>query len=600
MRIEDTRNFCIIAHIDHGKSTLADRLLQLTGAVSQREFREQLLDDMDLERERGITIKASAVLLDYEHRGQRYRLNLIDTPGHVDFSYEVSRSLSACEGALLVIDATQGVEVQTVANAYQAINHRLTVIPVINKIDLASARPEEVKREMENVLALDPADALLVSAKSGMGVENVLPAVIERVPPPEGEADGALRGLVFDSEFNDYRGVIIYVRVVDGSIATGDKVRMLHTGRTAEVSEVGVFRPKMTRVDRLTTGSVGYVIANIKTIHDVEIGDTLTLASAETVHPLPGYTQPQPMVFCGLYPANASDFTGLREAIEKYHLNDSSFTFQQESSEALGLGFRCGFLGLLHMDIARERLERENNLELIQTAPNVTYEILLRNGELIRVDDPSQLPDESKIQELREPIVRTSLIIPASNMGAIMRLAEERRGKYLSTEYLSPDRVMLTYELPLAEIVYDFYDKLKSGTRGYGTMDYELIDYRASDLVRLDILVAGQRVEAFSSIVHRSEAEPRGRRLVQRLRKEIPRHLFEIVIQAAVGSRVVARESIRPLGKNVTAKCYGGDITRKRKLWEKQREGKKRMKNIGQVQVPQKAFLAVLDVSREE
>jgi len=600
MRIGQTRNFCIIAHIDHGKSTLADRLLLMTGAVSEREFREQVLDTMDLERERGITIKSSAVALEYEHQGQKYQLNLIDTPGHVDFSYEVSRSLSACEGALLVVDATQGVEAQTVANAYLAINHDLAVIPVINKIDLASAHTDDVLQEMERVLTLDPADAILASAKEGTGVAALLPAIVERIPPPEGDPAAPLRALVFDSEFNDYRGVIVYVRVVDGCIAAGDRVRMIATGRVAEVSEVGVFRPKMTRVARLETGAVGYVIANIKTIHDVEIGDTLTQAVAGRVAALPGYTQPQPMVFCGLYPANATQFESLRDAIEKYHLNDSSFTFQAETSDALGFGFRCGFLGLLHMEIARERLERENDLELIQTAPNVTCEAVTHGGEVHRVDNPSRLPDAAQVEELREPIVRVSLIIPTGRVGAIMRLAEDRRGRYLSTEYLSPERVMLTYELPLAEIIYDFYDKLKSATRGFGTMDYELVGYRASDLVRLDILVAGQRVEAFSCIVHQSEAEGRGRRLVQRLRKEIPRHLFEIPVQAAVGSRIIARETIRALAKNVTAKCYGGDITRKRKLWEKQREGKKRMKNIGQVQVPQEAFLAVLDVAREE
>jgi len=600
MRIESIRNFCIIAHIDHGKSTLADRLLQMTGAVSNREFREQLLDDMDLERERGITIKSSAVTLRYEHKGEEYELNLIDTPGHVDFSYEVSRSLSACEGALLVVDATQGVEAQTVANAYQAINHNLAVIPVVNKIDLASARSEDVMHEMETVLALDSSDAICVSAKEGTGIDELLPAIVERIEPPKGDPEAPLRALVFDSEFDDYRGVIVYVRVVDGSIASGDKVRMVCTGKIADVNEVGIFTPKMTRVNRLEAGSVGYVISNIRTIHDVQIGDTLAPAKNEDVTALPGYTQPQPMVFCGLYPSNATDFESLRDAIEKYSLNDSSFRFQPETSDALGFGFRCGFLGLLHMEIARERLERENNLQLIQTAPNVTYEAVTAKGDLIRVDNPSNLPDASTIDELREPIVRLSIIIPSNHIGSMMRLGEERRGTYKSTEYLSPERVMLTYEMPLAEIIYDFYDKLKSATRGYGTMDYELIEYRASDLVRLDILVAGKRVEAFSSIVHTSEADYRGRKLVQRLRREIPRHLFEIPVQAAVGSRIIARETIRALSKNVTAKCYGGDITRKRKLWEKQREGKKRMKSIGQVQVPQEAFLAVLDVAREE
>ena len=596
MRIESIRNFCIIAHIDHGKSTLADRLLLKTGAITQREFRDQVLDDMDLERERGITIKASAVTLHYERDGKRYTLNLIDTPGHVDFSYEVSRSLSACEGALLLVDATQGVEAQTVANNYLAMEHNLNILPVVNKIDLASARFDEVVEEMEHSLGIEKADVLKVSAKDGTGVDDVLSAVIDRIPAPEGDADAPLQALIFDSEFNEFCGVVLYTRVMNGTMRVGQRIRMMNTGRVAEITRLGLFSPKMVDRQTLSAGEVGYVIANIKTIHDVDIGDTITHEKAEGVRALKGYVQPQPMVFCGLYPANNSEFTALRDALDKLSLNDSSFWFEPETSDALGFGYRCGFLGLLHMEIVQERLERENDLSLIKTAPNVTYEVLKTSGEVVKISSPSQMPDANYIQEMREPLVEVSFLLPADSIGPVMKLAEDRRGTYKSTEFLSPTRAMMIYQLPLGEIVYDFYDKLKSVTRGYGTMNYDLIGYKQADLVKLDIVVAGQKVDALSFIVHKAEAERRGRKLVQALRKEIPRHLFEVAIQAAIGSRVIARESIAPIKKNVTAKCYGGDISRKRKLWDRQKEGKKRMKSVGRVDVPQEAFLAVLSI----
>ena len=596
MRVESIRNFCIIAHIDHGKSTLADRLLLKTGAITLRDFRDQVLDDMDLERERGITIKASAVTLHYERDGKAYTLNLIDTPGHVDFCYEVSRSLSACEGALLLVDATQGVEAQTVANNFLAMEHELKIVPVVNKIDLASARFEEVVEEMERSLGTDVADVLKVSAKEGIGIDDVLNAVIDRVPAPEGDPDAPLQALIFDSEFNEFCGVVLYTRVRNGTLRAGDKIRMLSTNRSAEVTRVGIFTPKMADCAKLSAGDVGYVIANIKTIRDVDIGDTITHEKDEGVAPLKGYVQPQPMVFCGLYPANDSEFSALREALDKLSLNDSSFCFEPETSDALGFGFRCGFLGLLHMEIVQERLERENDLSLIKTAPNVTYEILKTTGEVVRISSPSQMPDANYVQETREPIVELSLLLPTDSIGPVMKLAEERRGTYKSTEFLSSTRAMLIYQMPLAEIIYDFYDKLKSVTRGYGTMNYDLMGYKAAELVKLDILVAGSKVDAMSFILHKAEAERRGRKLVQALRKEIPRHLFEVAIQAAIGNRVIARETIAPIKKNVTAKCYGGDISRKRKLWDRQKEGKKRMKSIGRVDVPQEAFLAVLSV----
>ena len=596
MRIEKIRNFCIIAHIDHGKSTLADRMLLKTGAITLRDFREQVLDAMDLERERGITIKSSCVALKYQRGGEEYVLNLIDTPGHVDFSYEVSRSLAACDGALLLVDATQGVEAQTVANNYLAMEHDLAIVPVINKIDLASARADDVIEQMEHSLGVDGADVLAVSAKEGTGVDAVFDAIIDRIPPPKGDENAPLQALVFDSEYNEFCGVVIYARFFNGSVRVGEKIRMMNAGRTFEVTRLGVFTPKMEDRDRLVAGQVGYLIGNIKTIHDVDVGDTITSVREQNVKALKGYVQPQPMVFCGLYPANDSEFSALREALDKLSLNDSSFWFEPETSDALGFGFRCGFLGMLHMEIVQERLERENDLSLIKTAPNVTYEIVKTTGEVVRLSNPSQMPEANYISEMREPIVEVSFLLPSESIGAVMKLADDRRGVYRSTEFLSATRTMMVYQMPLAEIIYDFHDKLKSVTRGYGTMDYDLIGYQPAELVKLDILVAGTQVDALSCIVHKAEAQVRGRKLVQALRREIPRHLFEVALQAAVGSRVIARETIAPMKKNVTAKCYGGDISRKRKLWAKQKEGKKRLKSVGRVEVPQEAFLAVLSV----
>ena len=595
MRISRIRNFSIIAHIDHGKSTLADRLLQRTGAVSDREFHDQMLDDMDLERERGITIKARAVQLFCPQGGQRYILNLIDTPGHVDFSYEVSRSMAACEGALLLVDASQGVEAQTVANAYEAIDHDLVIVPVINKIDLPTARTIEVMEEMELSLGIDPEDCILASAKTGQGIDDILAGIVERIPPPSGSMDKPLRGLVFDAVFDVYKGVILYVRLFDGVVHPGDQIHMLRTEHSYEVQELGTFRPKMTPAQRLFAGETGYIAASIKDLRDVRVGDTVTLAATrEKVKPLPGYRVPQPMVFCGLYPSSDTDYQALRGALERLRLNDSSFVFEPETSEALGFGFRCGFLGLLHMEIVQERLEREMDVELVQTAPTVTYEVLKTTGETVLIDNPSALPPPNEVDELREPVVRVSFIVPSESIGQLMTLCEERRGEYRKTEYLGPTRAVLEYDIPLAEIVYDFYDKLKSATRGYGTMNYDMLGYRKASLVKLDILVNGKRLDALSIIVHTDFAERRGRKLAKRLKEEIPRHLFVIPIQAAVGNRIIARETIRAVGKNVTGKCYGGDITRKRKLLAKQREGKKRLKQVGDVTVPQGAFLAVL------
>ncbi len=596
MSTERIRNFCIIAHIDHGKSTLADRLLQKTHTITSREFRNQMLDDMDLERERGITIKASAVALKLVRDGKEYNLNLIDTPGHVDFSYEVSRSLGACEGALLLVDASQGVEAQTVANAYLAMEHNLAIIPVISKIDLPNSRPDDVLNEMEKTLGIVPEDALRVSAKTGKGIDEIFDAVIKHIPPPKGNPNAPLRSLIFDSVYDEYRGVIVYLRIFDGSVKVGDEIYMMKTNSSFKVEEVGVFKPKMVVKDLLSAGEVGYCIANIKSLHDVKVGDTVTHNRDRTAEALPGYRPPMPMVYCGIYPTNNSDFHLLREALERLSLNDSSFTFEPETSQALGFGFRCGFLGLLHMEIVQERLERESNINIVQTAPNVTYEILKINKETIKVDNPENVPPVSDIEEFREPIVRASFILPTEYLGTIMQLAEGRRGRYKSTEYLSEKRAILIYELPLAEIIFDFFDKMKSATRGYGTLDYDFIGYEAADLVKLDILVASKRVDALSTIVHRKDADIKGRKLVKKLKNEISRHLFEVILQAAVGSRIIARDSIRPIAKNVTAKCYGGDITRKRKLLEKQKEGKKRMKSIGSVEIPQKAFLSVLSV----
>jgi GTP-binding protein LepA len=559
-----------------------------------------MLDDMDLERERGITIKASAVALTLRRGETEYNLNLIDTPGHVDFSYEVSRSLGSCEGALLLVDASQGVEAQTVANTYLAMEHDLVIIPVVSKIDLPQSRPYEVLAEMEKTLGISSEEALMVSAKSGEGVDQIFDAIIKYIPPPKGDPSGPLRALIFDSEYDAYRGVIIYLRVFDGSLKVGDEIFMIKTRRSFKVEEVGVFKPKMAPKNGLFTGEVGYCIANIKSIHDVKVGDTVTLNKEKAEKPLTGYRQPIPMVYCGIYPVDNADFKVLREALERLSLNDSSFSFIPETSQALGFGFRCGFLGLLHMDIVQERLERESHINIVQTAPNVTYEILKTNKEVIRVDNPESVPPVNEIDEFREPMVRSSFVLPTEYLGAIMQLAEARRGRYKSTEYLSEKRAILVYELPLAEIIFDFFDKMKSATRGYGTLDYDLIGYESADLVKLDILVGGKRVDALSTIVHKKDAEVRGRKQVKKLKKEISRHLFEVVLQAAIGSRVIARETIKPIAKNVTAKCYGGDITRKRKLLEKQKEGKKRMKSVGNVEIPQKAFLSVLSIDDDE
>ncbi|HMP04212.1 MAG TPA: translation elongation factor 4 [Gemmatales bacterium] len=604
--VHEIRNFCIIAHIDHGKSTLADQFLLKTGAITEREFRNQVLDDMDLERERGITIQMHPVSIDHALDGVSYELNLIDTPGHVDFNYEVSRSLAACEGAILLVDAFQGVQAQTVHNALLAIDANLTIIPVINKVDLPHARVDEVIEEMEHSLGIRADEVLRCSAKTGEGVDEVMRAIIERVPPPTPRPPDPVppgtpveahpvRALVYNSHFDSYRGVVVYVRLKEGRLRKGDKIRLLSTGREYEIADLGQFRPQPTACTVLGPGQVGFITANIKQIRDVSIGDTVTLAAQPATTPLPGYKQPKPMVFSGLFPVNTNEFEQLRESLTKLSLNDSSFTFHPQTSEGLGFGFRCGFLGMLHREIIQQRIERDCGLELVHTAPNVTYQILKRNGELIEVDSPEQVPVAGQINEFREPIVRISFILPAANIGDMMQMCSERRGIYLRTEYLSPQRAILEFEMPLAEVIYDLYDKLKSVTRGYGTMDYDVIGFRDADLVKLDVLVHGKVVDALSTIVHRSVADRRGRALIQRLRKEIPRHQFEIALQAAIGSKVIARENIAPLRKNVTAKCYGGDITRKRKLLSKQAEGKKRMKQVGQVEIPQEAFLAVLE-----
>ena len=594
------RNFCIIAHIDHGKSTLADRLLEFTGTVQKREMQEQLLDDLALERQRGITIKARAVAMRYTYQGQEYELNLIDTPGHVDFHYEVSRSLACCEGALLLADAFQGVEAQTVANAYAAINADLKIVPVINKIDLAHQRAEEVAEEMHQVLGVDPTEIVKVSAKSGINIDQLLAAIIERIPPPTGDKAKPPQAMVFDSHYDEFRGAVTYVRMIEGRISKGQKIRYLKTGQNFEVQELGQFRPKQVACQSLHAGQVGYLICNIKSIDQVHIGDTVTVAHGEQAVALPGYKPPKRMVYCGLYPSDGQDFTELRDALTKLSINDPSFEFMPESSDALGFGFRCGFLGLLHMEIVQQRLEGEADVDLIQTAPNVTYEIVTKSGELLEIHRPQEVPDAGDIEEFRQPIVRTSLIIPDEYVGPVMKLCQDRRGILKSTEYLSATRVMLTYELPLAEVIYDMHDKLKSITRGYGTMDYEVIGYAPADLVRLDILVNAKRVDALSIVCNRGDADRRGRAVCKKLKEEIDRHMFEVAVQAAIGSRVIARETVKAMRKNVTAKCYGGDISRKRKLWQKQKEGKKRMKSIGSVDIPQKAFMAVLQTGNEE
>ncbi|HEX2972515.1 MAG TPA: translation elongation factor 4 [Tepidisphaeraceae bacterium] len=589
------RNFSIIAHIDHGKSTLSDRLLMRAGAITEREFKDQILDDMDLERERGITIKASAVTVFHDHKGEQYMLNFIDTPGHVDFHYEVQKALQACEGAILVVDATQGVEAQTVANAYAAIEAGLEIIPVVNKIDLPSARPVEVAEEIEQVLGFKAEDCILVSAKTGQGVDELLGRLCDKLPAPRGQANAPTRALIFDSLYDDYRGVIVYVRVIDGELKKGQKIRLMGAEREHIITDLGKLTPRPKQVERIGTGEVGYIVASIKDLHDVRVGDTVTDAVTPAKEALPGYRPIQQMVYCDFYPGGKTQYEELRDAMDRLQLNDSSFTFQPESSDALGFGFRCGFLGLLHMEIIQERLEREAHIEVVQTAPTVTYEIAMTNGTIMRIDAPSDLPDLSQVLEIREPYIKMDIIVPSESVGAMMKLCEERRGTYKKTEYIGPTRVILQYEMPLAEVIYDFYDRLKSSTKGYGTMDYEVIGFRAGDLVKMDILVNGDRVDALSVIVHRSKADLRGRKLLVRLKEEIPRHLFEIPLQAAIGGKIIARETIKSVGKNVTAKCYGGDVTRKRKLLEKQKEGKKRMKRVGSVDIPQEAFMAILE-----
>ncbi len=589
------RNFSIIAHIDHGKSTLADRMLLASGAITDREFHDQLLDDMDLERERGITIKASAVTINYEYKGKTYMLNLIDTPGHVDFHYEVSRALKACDGALMVVDAAQGVEAQTVANAHLASRHNLPMVPVINKIDLPAARPEDVAMEVENLIAEPAEDCIPTSAKTGAGIEDMLEAIITRFDPPKGDASAPTKALIFDSKFDEYRGVIVYTRVFDGTLKVGQRIRMMGMDESYQITELGKFCPNPTAVKSLSAGEVGYMVANIRTVAAVHVGDTITDEQHPTAEALPGYRPPQQMVFCDFYPGPNTQFPAMRDALEKLQLNDSSLTFLPISSDAMGFGFRCGFLGMLHMEIVQERLEREHNIEVVQTAPTVPYEVLKTDGEVMEVDSAGEMPESTVVEEIREPIVKVDLIVPSDSIGNVMQLAEDRRAIYQKTDYISSDRVILTYEFPLAEIIYDFYDKLKSASRGYGTMDYEIIGYRPNDLVKLDILVNNQMVDALSVICHRSKADRRGRALIQRLRKEITRHQFEIPLQAAIGTRVIARETIKALRKNVTAKCYGGDVSRKRKLLEKQKAGKRRMKMVGNVEIPQKAFMAVLE-----
>jgi len=595
MDLSRIRNFSIIAHIDHGKSSLADQVLLRTGAISRREFRDQVLDTMDLERERGITIKASAVTVDFEHKGLAYMLNLIDTPGHVDFHYEVSRALTACEGALLVVDASQGVEAQTVANAYLAQRSHLAIVPVINKIDLAAARPEDAAMEIEHLLGSAAEDCIFASAKTGAGIEEMLAAVVERLPAPRGDPDAPTRALIFDSTYDEYRGVIIYVRVFDGTLRTGDRVRTMGAGDIYQIIEVGKFRPKATPVESLSVGEVGYLFANIRSVSAVHVGDTVTVASRPAAVALPGYRAPQHMVFSDFYPGPETQFPEMREALGKLQLNDAALQFQPTSSEALGFGFRCGFLGMLHMEIVQERLEREHGVDVVQTAPTVPYQVALATGETVEVDSAGELPDPSAIEEIREPMARVNLIVPADSIGAVMALAEDRRATYVKTEYLSADRAILSYDFPLAEIIYGFYDKLKSVTRGYGTMDYEVTGFRADDLVKVDILVHGQQVEALSFIAHRSKAEYRGRAVLQRLRKEIRRHQFEVPLQAAIGSRVIARETIKAYRKDIIEGMSGGDVTRKQKLLKKQKKGKKRMKMVGNVEIPQKAFMAVLE-----
>ncbi|ACK61702.1 MULTISPECIES: elongation factor 4 [Bacillus] len=589
------RNFSIIAHIDHGKSTLADRILEKTNALTQREMKAQLLDSMDLERERGITIKLNAVQLNYKAKdGEEYILHLIDTPGHVDFTYEVSRSLAACEGAILVVDAAQGIEAQTLANVYLALDNNLEILPVINKIDLPSADPERVRQEVEDVIGLDASEAVLASAKAGIGIEEILEQIVEKVPAPAGDSEEPLQCMIFDSLYDPYRGVIAYIRVVNGTVKVGDKVRMMATGKEFEVTEVGVFTPKTTQRDELTVGDVGFLAASIKNVGDTRVGDTITHAKRPAAEPLAGYRKLNPMVFCGLYPIDSARYNDLRDALEKLELNDSALEFEPETSQALGFGFRCGFLGLLHMEIIQERIEREFKIDLITTAPSVIYKVYLTNGEDVIVDNPSNMPDPQSIDRVEEPFVKASIMVPNDYVGAVMEICQGKRGTFIDMQYLDETRVTLTYEIPLSEIVYDFFDQLKSNTKGYASFDYELIGYKPSKLVKMDILLNNEQVDALSFIVHRDSAYDRGKVIVEKLKELIPRQQFEVPIQATIGNKVVARSTIKAMRKNVLAKCYGGDISRKRKLLDKQKEGKKRMKSVGSVEVPQEAFMAVL------
>lgn len=600
MQQDHIRNFSIIAHIDHGKSTLADRLIEKTGTLQKREMAEQILDSMDLERERGITIKDQAVRAFYQASdGQQYMLNFIDTPGHVDFNYEVSRALAACEGALLVIDASQGIEAQTLANTYLALDNDLEIIPVINKIDLPSADPDKVKKEIEDVLGIDASEAVLCSAKTGEGVGDILEAIVQRVPAPQGDAAKPLKALVFDSKFDSYKGVLLYLRLYDGFVKKGMKIRMVSTGAEYEVTEVGIFKPNPENVEVLTAGEVGFLAASIKTVGEARVGDTVTDANRPCDEALPGYRKATPMVFCGLYPVENTDYDNLRDALEKLQLNDAALLFEPETSTALGFGFRCGFLGLLHMDVIKERLEREFKLDLITTAPNVVYQLHKTNGDIALVDNPSAFPDQTTIASVDEPFVRATIIVPKEYVGSVMELSQEKRGEYENMTYLDEDRVMIHYALPLSEIIFDYFDRLKSCSRGYASLDYELAGYRESDLVKVDILLNGDPVDALSAIVHRSNAQVQGRKLVERLRSLIPRQQFQIPVQAAIGNKVIAREDVAALRKDVLAKCYGGDISRKRKLLEKQKAGKKRMKQVGTVELPQEAFMAILSMDKK-
>ncbi|MGN7380421.1 GTP-binding protein LepA [Chlamydia abortus] len=597
VRQQNIRNFSIIAHIDHGKSTLADRILEYTGALTTREMQDQVLDQMDLERERGITIKLHAVRLNYKaDDGNVYILNLIDTPGHVDFTYEVSRSLAACEGALLVVDAAQGIEAQTLANVYLALDNDLEILPVINKIDLPSAEPERIKQEIEDVIGLDASEAVLASAKAGIGIKEILEQIVTKVPAPQGDPDEPLKALIFDSHYDPYKGVIVYVRVVNGSIKAGSKIKFMATNKTFEVIEVGAFMPRMSIVDELYVGDVGFIVAGIKNVKDTRVGDTVTDAKNPTAEPLPGYRRINPMVFCGMYPIETSDYDDLREALERLELNDASLSYEPETSSALGFGFRCGFLGLLHMEIIQERIEREFNIPLITTAPSVVFKVTLTSGQTVEIDNPSNYPEQGKIEYVEEPFVKASIIVPNDFVGAIMELCQGKRGEFINMEYLDTNRVTLTYDIPLSEIVYDFFDRLKSSTKGYASFDYDFSGYKRSNLVKMDILLNGEQVDALSFIVHRDRAYHRGRQICEKLKELIPRQMFEVPIQAAIGQKVLARETVKAMRKNVLAKCYGGDISRKRKLLEKQKEGKKRMKQVGSVEVPQEAFMAVLSL----